>query len=86
MSDTPKKADSVAMQALLDLLANTLTTKIKSGEVDAATLNVARQLLKDNKVEMVRVKGNAMDQLGGAVERLPFPDGDEEPDLSASKH
>jgi hypothetical protein len=67
----------------LDLLASltveALILKIKSGEVTAADLNVARQLLKDNNVQFGEPSKGPLKSLTDA---LPFTSADDEVDLS----
>lgn len=67
----------------LDLLASltveALIAKIKSGEVTAADLNVARQLLKDNNVQFGEPKQGPLKALTDA---LPFTSADDEVDPS----
>ena len=52
-----------ASQRLLDRLAETLLQRIESGEASSQDLNVARQFLKDNKIECVPTKDNAIGQM-----------------------
>jgi hypothetical protein len=62
------------LSELHEKLANTLLQKVKSGEVTAAELNVARQFLKDNNVDAIPKEGSPLQQL---TDSLPFT-GDEE--------
>ena len=48
---------------LLDALAKELLKKVKSGDASAQELNVARQFLKDNKIECIPTKENSIGQL-----------------------
>lgn len=56
------------MQALFAGLSSTLLAQVKSGEATAATLNVARQFLKDNGYE-ARVEHS--DEMKGIAAELP---------------
>jgi hypothetical protein len=58
-----------ALEALFNATIEALAAKIKSGEATAADLNVARQMLKDNGIELAPIEGNAMHNL---VTSLPF--------------
>lgn len=62
------------LSELHEKLANTLLQKVKSGEVTAAELNVARQFLKDNNVDAIPKEGSPLQQL---TDSLPFT-GDED--------
>jgi hypothetical protein len=63
------KATLEQLENLHGTLAETLAEKLKSGEVDAATLGVARQFLKDNGIDAVPTEGSG---LGKLAESLPF--------------
>ena len=70
------KTDSEAMGALFDALADEFKSRILSGTADAATMNGARQFLKDNGISCVPTESNP---LGGLTKALPsFPDEDAE--------
>ena len=62
------------LDELMALTIEELLTIIKSGEAGPATLNVARQLLKDNQVT-ASVKEDA--PMHNLVEVLPFREDDE---------
>lgn len=55
-------------------LAKKLLEKVRSGEVTAAELNVARQFLKDNNIDGVPKEGTP---LGNLVDALPFTSDDD---------
>jgi hypothetical protein len=61
------------LNALHALLAETMAKRLRSGEVTAADLNVARQFLKDNNIEALAVPGSPIAGLKSAVDNLPFP-------------
>lgn len=72
---TKKKPDEVS-KVLSDIqltLAQELLAQIKTGTADAATMNVARQLLKDNNIQ-VSLKGKDRTALHLLKDRVPFPD------------
>jgi hypothetical protein len=54
---------------LHDLMVEDLIEKIKSGDATPATLNVARQLLKDNNIEALPTENSHLKSL---IEELPF--------------
>lgn len=58
-----------------EALAEALLDKIKSGEVSASELSVARQYLKDNGVTAVPADGTPLQVL---TENLPFDEDDDE--------
>jgi len=62
-----------ALEALFNATVEALVAKIQSGEATAADLNVARQMLKDNGVELPPVDGNPTFNL---VTSLPFDAGE----------
>lgn len=57
-------------------MAKTLLDKVRSGEITAAELSVARQFLKDNNIDAVPKKDTP---LGNLVDELPFTDTDDRP-------
>lgn len=57
-------------------MATKLLEKVRSGEVTAAELNVARQFLKDNNIDAAPKKDSPLANL---VDELPFTDADERP-------
>lgn len=57
------------MEALHGAVAQTLIEKIRSGEVTAADLAVARQFLKDNGIDAIPSESNG---LGKLAKELPF--------------
>lgn len=57
------------LSTLHEEIAKKLLEKVRSGDVTAAELNVARQFLKDNNVDAVPKKGSS---LGSLVDELPF--------------
>lgn len=63
MTDQTTKLEDV-----LDNLIETLNMKVKSDDCDASTLNVARQLLKDNGIQARTGKGTP---LGKLADNLP---------------
>lgn len=58
---------------LHDLMVEDLIEKIKSGDATPATLNVARQLLKDNNIEALPAENSHLKSL---IEELPFDEDD----------
>lgn len=56
-------------------LAEDLLKRVTTGEATAAELNVVRQFLKDNHVDTVPQKGDAVDNL---VHALPFTEEDDD--------
>ena len=52
-----------ASQRLLDTLADELLKRIESGEASSQDLNVARQFLKDNRIECIPTKDNSISKL-----------------------
>ena len=58
---------------LHDLMVEDLIEKIKSGDATPATLNVARQLLKDNNIEALPTENSHLKSL---IEELPFDEDD----------
>lgn len=62
------------LSELHENLANKLLAKVKSGEVTAAELNVARQFLKDNNIDAVPKEGSPLQNLTDA---LPFTGAEE---------
>jgi hypothetical protein len=58
-------------------MAKVLLEKVRSGEVTAAELNVARQFLKDNGIDAIPKEGSP---LGNLADELPFTSA-EEPNL-----
>lgn len=71
-ADKPKKDElgSILSQMHLDL-ARELHARVKSGTSDAATLNVARQMLKDNNIKPSH-SGKDREALKELAD-LPFP-------------
>lgn len=71
-----KRADEGALAVLHNLLAVKLTALINAGGVDAATLNAARQFLKDNGIKVLPNGQTPLERLGEAVAKsghsLPF--------------
>ncbi|MDH0613323.1 MULTISPECIES: hypothetical protein [Agrobacterium] len=62
------------LSELHEKLADKLLQKVKSGDVTAAELNVARQFLKDNNIDAIPKEGSPLQQL---TDSLPFT-GDED--------
>lgn len=65
------KAGQDVLEALHAAVASELVKRIASGEATAADLNVARQFLKDNRIEAIPTPENP---LGKLADSLPFPD------------
>nr|WP_250808780.1 hypothetical protein [Neorhizobium tomejilense] len=57
-------------------MAKKLLEKVRSGEVTAAELNVARQFLKDNNIDAVPKKDSPLANL---VDELPFTEDGDQP-------
>ncbi|SCW77011.1 hypothetical protein SAMN02927900_04750 [Rhizobium mongolense subsp. loessense] len=57
-------------------MAQKLLDKVRSGEVTAAELNVARQFLKDNNIDAVPKEGSPLKSL---ADDLPFTGDDDRP-------
>ncbi len=57
------------LQTLHEEMAQKLLDKVRSGEVTAAELNVARQFLKDNNIDAVPKEGSPLSNLAND---LPF--------------
>ncbi len=63
------KTNSTSLGSLLDDLADELSSQIKGPDCPAATLNVARQLLRDNGVTVdPHAPSKSMESLRDAVE------------------
>jgi hypothetical protein len=60
---------SEKLKELHEKLCEVLLEKIKSPDVTASELNVARQLLKDNGIDAVPVEGSPLQSL---LDELPF--------------
>ena len=58
-----------ALEELMIGLLQALLVKVRSKEVTAAELNVARQLLKDSNVEALSHEGTPLREL---IDELPF--------------
>lgn len=72
---TKKRASEDALGALHEALAQHMLNILKGEEVKAADLNVIRQFLKDNSIEVVPNTGSTLDKI---AEVLPvFEDEDE---------
>ena len=72
MSDLDK-----ILEELHEELAQKLLDKVKAGEVTAAELSVARQMLKDNNMTSVPKKGTPLGELEEHTKDLPtFDDED----------
>ena len=56
---------------LHESLVASLLNKVQSGEATAAELNVARQMLKDNGIDMMARRGSPLSKLADV---LPFKD------------
>ena len=50
MTDTPRKQE--ILDAIFEEVAKNLLKELQEGEVNASMLNVARQFLKDNGIEV----------------------------------
>lgn len=66
------------LEDLAVVLTSTLLGQIKSGEAAPSTLNVARQWLKDNNMELSPSSTVAAD-LSDALGDLPFDESDTDP-------
>lgn len=70
------KADTEKLEALHGNLADTLSTAISAADPTdkgfAALLNVARQFLKDNKIEATAAPGSPVGDLAKKVSQYPF--------------
>lgn len=66
MIDKSQKLDQ-----LQDLLIDEFTARIQSGEATPSDLNAARQLLKDNGIQVAIKEGNPASDL---MKLLPFQD------------
>ncbi len=66
------------LEALYDLLTQEFINQIKDGDdVKPATLNAARQFLKDNNITNELAKGSPLEELDSLInedEPLPFPE------------
>lgn len=72
---TKKRASEDALGALHEALAQHMLNILNGEEVKAADLNVIRQFLKDNGIEVVPNSGSTLDKV---AEILPvFEDEDE---------
>ena len=60
---------SEKLKQLHEELVKVILEKIKSPDVTASELNVARQLLKDNGIDAVPVEGSPLQSL---IDELPF--------------
>lgn len=58
---------SKSLESLFTDLVTQLSTRIKSGEADASTLNVARALLKDNGIQARPSAGSPLGELAGSL-------------------
>ncbi|MFB2563656.1 hypothetical protein [Rhizobium sp. IMFF44] len=67
---------STILSALHEEMAKKLLDKVRSGEVTAAELNVARQFLKDNNIDSVPKEGTPIANL---ATELPFTGEDDRP-------
>lgn len=62
------------LKELHETLAIELLKRVKSEDVKASDLNVARQFLKDNNIEALPVENSPLKSL---VDELPFSEDDE---------
>lgn len=69
--DTEQEKADLLSEITLSLLKE-LRGRITSGAADAATLNVARQLLKDNNIQ-VSYKGDDKKEADKLGKLVPFP-------------
>jgi len=72
---TKKRASEDALGALHEALAQHFLDTLKSGDAKAADLNVIRQFLKDNGIEVVPNTGGTLDKV---AEVLPVFDDEDE--------
>jgi hypothetical protein len=72
---TKKRASEDALGALHEALAQHMLNLLNAEEVKAADLNVMRQFLKDNGIEVVPNSGSTLDKI---VEVLPVFEDDED--------
>lgn len=68
------KATEASLSDLHGALSEALSTLIKSKEVTASELNVARQFLKDNKIECAPGTGGKFDTLVNTMATLTSDD------------
>jgi len=64
------------LSKLHEEMAQKLLEKVRSGEVTAAELNVARQFLKDNNIDSIPKEGSPLKSL---TDELPFTGDDDRP-------
>jgi hypothetical protein len=69
------KAAQEQLENLHGTLAEVLAAKIKSGDVTAADLSVARQFLKDNGIDAIPTGSNP---IGDLAKIVPFQTNNEE--------
>ena len=55
--------DIKKLNNLHDVLTDVLLDKVKSADAKAGDLNVARQFLKDNRIECIATQGSKMEDL-----------------------
>ena len=65
---------SKTLDTLHTELAQKLLEKVRSGEAKASDLNVARQFLKDNGIEVLPIDNSPLKEL---VDELPFTDNED---------
>jgi hypothetical protein len=65
------------LELLLTLSIDQLIDKIRSGECDAATINVARALLKDNGIQARGGKGSPIGNLANSLPTFADEDGEQ---------
>lgn len=73
------RATESKLSDLHGALAEALETLVKSSEVSASDLNVARQFLKDNKIECAPGTGGKFDALIGTMATLESDDEEQYP-------
>jgi hypothetical protein len=72
-------SDQKKLEGLMTTLIETLVEAVKNPECGAPILNVARQLLKDQGVEVRRTKSNPLGSLADALPTFDQDDAEELP-------
>jgi hypothetical protein len=75
---TKKRASEDALGALHEALAQHMLNVLKGDEVKAADLNVIRQFLKDNGIEVVPNSGSTLDKVADIIPVFEDEDEDEQ--------
>ena len=69
-----EKSKEEKLGTLFDLVCDDLTGRINSGEATSTDLNVARQMLKDNRITSTHRETSPLANLTNS---LPFPSSEE---------